>query len=307
MTSYKILITGARSKTAESLTRFIRFETLHDLVLLSRNSGKLDDDSEITKYTVNLNDIKELKKICYSEKPDFIINTSSFNNAALAEKQKKKAWDANVVAVENLINVSRVLDCILIHLSCFHIFNGHNSPYTESGIPDPLNYLGKSKHAAENTCLARHYKSVIVRTGPVYGYSSYGMHGFAAEAVKEFNSGKKVKVSRDYHSSPSFTDDIARVILKIIDKKRIGIFNASGPEILSHKSINEKIANTFNLDGNQIEELPHEKVFPYPFIKKGGLVSLKAETDLGIKFTDFENGLLAIKYKMQKGKKRLKR
>lgn len=305
MTSYKILITGARSKTAQALINFFRNETVHELVLLSKEAKHIDNWGECTKYSVDILDINKLKKICYAEQPDFIINTHSFNNILEAERHKKITWDANVVATENFVSISRVLDCTLIQISCVHIFNGKNSPYFETNAPDPLNYYGKSKHAAENACLARHHKSVIVRCCPIYGYSSFGSNDFLSDTLYSFSKNNSVLFSSTYKFSPTFTDDIARVINKIIDKKRLGIYNCGGPELLSHKDILIKIANIFDINNYTIKNINHNLLFSIPTIENAGLVNLKAETDLGIRFTSFENGLYAIKNKMQKANNNL--
>ena len=62
-----------------------------------------------------------------------------------------------------------------------------------------------------------------------------------------------------------------------------------------------KISDVFGFDNKLISELPVEKLIQKAKRpEKAGLITLKAETDLGISFTTLENGLHSLKYQMER-------
>jgi dTDP-4-dehydrorhamnose reductase len=248
---------------------------------------------------VNILDIKELKKVCYEEKPDVIIHTAALTNVDQCEKDRKLAWELNVTSVENLLSISRVLDCHFIFFSTDYIFDGMKGPYSEEDRPNPISFYGKTKHASENACIVGHNKSTVIRTNVVYGYSSFGKSDFISWLISRLESGSELNIVDGQYCNPTFTDDIARAVIKIIDKKRYGIYNVAGADWLSRYDIALKVAKVFGFDTCKIKSIqPGELKQAAKRPNKGGLVTLKAETDLGIKFTNMENGLLAYRHQL---------
>ncbi len=306
MAKNKILIVGANSKTAIALISLFLSETSFELVLFSRSEIDIPLEKNVRAYAFDPLNLKKLKSICYSEKPNVIINTHSYNDVSNKELNRKKVWDANVIVTENLVSVSRVLDCTLIQLSCEQIFNGKERLYTEQSIPDPLNYYGKAKLAAENACLSRHHKSVIVRCCPLYGFNLRDDFYFNIPSFDDFSSKMPINAYNKLYTTPTFVEDLAVLILKIIDKKRFGVYNCGGPTMYSQVEIFLKISEVFNFYDYLMDYHLLNEVSLYPLkMHSSGLINLKAETDLGVKFTSLENGLLLIKYNMRNNKKRI--
>lgn len=297
----KILILGSSGKLGEALANTIFKESDHKLVLLSSELSFKPADSNINYYKCNVLDFQKVKKIAYNEKPDYIINCAAVNDPFFCEKNRKICSDVNVMTYDNLLSIGRVIDCNIIMPSCDYIFSGKYGPYTEDKHPDPVNYLGKSKHAAENNCRAGSTKVSIIRTSSLYGNSSYSKGGFINDTIRLLEKGKKVHLPHDFYSTPTFTDDAARVILKFIDKQRYGIYNASSKEMLSRYDIACKIADVFDFDKELIIKINSEEYHLKDHLpKKAGLISLKSETDLGIKFSSLEEGLSIMKFKKSK-------
>jgi dTDP-4-dehydrorhamnose reductase len=300
MEAMKIIVTGASSKTAEAFIRIATVETDYELVLISREPDKLDYDPRHRTYAASVTDVKEIKRICYEEKPDVILNTAAMTDVDACEQERKKCWDANVIAVENLASAAKVLDCHLIAFSTDYIFDGVKGPYPEDGRPDPLSYYGKSKHACENICIGDVNKSTIVRTNVVYGQSSYGKTDFIQWVAENLKEEKELNIITGQFCNPTLTDDIAYGLIKIIDKVRYGIYNFAGNDWLNRYEIALKIAEVFELNSELIKPmapvlLKQKATRP----ERGGLVNLKAETDLGIKFSDLETGMNILKNQLQ--------
>lgn len=297
----KILITGSSGKLGEAVTKTIFTESDHQLVLLSSDLSFNPPDDNIIYHKCNVLDFQKVKKIAYDEKPDYIINCAAVNDPLFCEKNRKLCSDVNVMTYDNLLSISRVIDCNIIMPSCDYIFSGKYGPYSEDKHPDPVNYLGKSKHAAENNCRAGSTKVAIIRTSSLYGSSSYNKGGFINETIRMLEKGKKVHLPHDFYSTPTYSDDAARVILKFIDKQRYGIYNASSKEMLSRYEIAVKIAEVFGFDKDLIIKISKDEYkLKNHLPRKAGLISLRSETDLGIKFSSLQEGLSIMKFKKAK-------
>ncbi len=284
----KVLITEAYNLAADSLLRLIKSETDFYIYLLSGEVKENYHKDRINLYPVNITDFKSVKKIIYGIKPDVIINTLNYGN--IHSSDKKKIWNYNVIAAENIFSISRVLDCHLISLSNEFVFDGVKGPYIEMDKPGAVYYYGTSKHAMENACLTNVNNCTLVRHSMLYGYNSYGYTCFSSELIAALQRKNSFEIKEDYLTNPCFADEFAYAIIKIIEKKRLGIYHIAGPEYLSLSDFAAKIALSFKLAQGFIKTKKPDNY------KKFGLVNYKTETDLGIKFSNVENGLTAMQY-----------
>ncbi len=303
MADLKILITGASSKTAEALIKLFKYETGHKLILLSSRINKLKQYEGYDYHRVNSLSFKDIKTLCYDMKPDIIINTAGFTDVDKCEDDRKTAWDLNVTLVEYLASISRVIDSHLITFSSDYVFDGNRGPYIEEDRPNPINFYGKTKHAMENACLSNLNKITVVRTNSIYGYSSTGKVDFIRWVLYKLEQGYGVNIVTSQYCNPTYVEDIAVAVNKIITKKRTGVYHIGGTDWLNRYDIALKTARVFGYDETLIKpvavaELNQTAKRPV----KGGLVTLKAETDLGIKLTSLESGLMALRHQLRDNK-----
>lgn len=299
MEEKNILICGGSNLIAEILIEILLNESNHNLIIISSKAKSFRKNDRMKASYIDLTDMKSLKSFCYNEKLDLIVNTASINDLELCENNHKLAWDINVVAVENLASVARVLDIQLITISSDYVFDGRKGPYSEDAKPDPINYFGKTKHAAENVCITGVNRGTIVRTSKVYGFSSFMKKDFTAHIFESVFEKKKVDVSDSYFSTPTLADDVALTIFRIIEKERYGIYNAAGSDYLNNYETVKQVLRVFQQDEKYINLIPKKDFkLSLKIPEKAGLINLKAETDLSIKFSNFEDGLASYRYKV---------
>jgi len=293
----KILITGASGKVGEAITRFLINETDWGIILLSENANKLNPSVRYKTYQVDLKNKKLLKEICFDERPDVIINCAAMTNVDGCEDEKELCWNLNVNLVEDLGSIAKILEAHLITISTDYIFDGKDGPYDENYSPNPLSYYGKSKLAAENYCRSHLDKYSIIRTNVVYGYSSYDKTNFIEWVEAKLSKGEELTLIDGQYCNPTLSDDIAHTIFRCIEKNAYGIYNAAGKDWMNRFEIALIIAETYGYDKSLINEVA-SSTFKQKAIRpeKGGLITLKAETNLGINYSGLENGLYTIKY-----------
>src|SRR3989339_457528 len=282
MNDINIMILGASGRIANSLIRFFRLETNHRLILLSNFPEKLPRYEGYDYQKINSLDFKEIKNVCFKEKPEIIINAAGYTDVDKSETERNTAWDLNVTLAENLASISRVIDSHLISFS---------SDY---------DFYGRTKHGMENACLYNLNTSTVIRTNCIYGSEARGKTDFIRWVLYKLEQGFGFEIVNGQFCNPTYTEDIAVVVNKVISKKRYGIYHAGGPDWLSRYDIAVKTARIFSQDETLIKPInPSQLEQSAKRPNKGGLVTLKAQTDLGIEFTSLESGLMTLKQSMR--------
>lgn len=296
-----VLVVGANSKVAEALSRVFRGNGRKNIIFASTESEPPKYyGNEFQFITLDLNSRKDIKHVCFSKQPQFIINTTAFTNVDLCETERKKAWTVNVSFVENLVNVCRLIDSHLIHFSTDYIFDGNSGPYTETSTPNPLSYYGKTKLASENICLTGNISCSIIRTNVLYGATLKLKPDFVLWVLNRLKEQKPFFVVNDQFSNPTLTDDIALLIEKLLVIPKSGIFHTGGQDWISRYQFAQIIARVFKFDQSLVGEIKTTDLHqPATRPLKAGLITLSTETSLGVKFCSVENGLLTMRRQLQ--------
>lgn len=284
----KILITEACNLVAESIIRVLQRESEHSIHIISEKAKEKFSSGKLNLYPSDLMNFRQVKDAAYSIKPDVIINT--FEYGTIYENDKKKMQDCNVLAADNIFSISRVLGCHLIAISNEFVFNGRRGPFTEKDSPDTISYYGNTKHAMENSCLINVKNCTVVRHSLLYGYNAFNYSAFVSGLVNTLKSKKIFNLKENYLTNPCLADEFAYAVLKIIDKKRTGIYHISSKDYITIHEFADKVAEIYSLDSSFIKSYTPEPK------KRFGLVNLKAEAELGIKFSGVESGLIAMKH-----------
>lgn len=291
----KILIIGASGALAIALSKLLLAETDYTLYYLTSKNIQITDDQNKFILAHPL-DVKNVKNFCFNVLPDVIINCAGFSNVVEAEEERKLAWDLNVRVVENLVNISKILDSHLVLLSSDLVFDGIKGPYYDETKPNPLNYYGKTKHTAENISLTSLKKITVVRTTPFYGLPFSENNTFLDDYIYKLFRNYRLDASDFLFTNPCFIDDLTLTIMKLIERELYGVYNTGGSDWLSHYDFAVKVAEIFDFN----KKLIHKIKNPFEGVRmpqKAGLITLKTETNLSIRFTPLENGLSTCRFR----------
>ncbi len=298
MANTDVLIVGAGGKVASACLQLFLQETDWRIAVLSSREhveGQ-PDDARLAKHRIGALDFQELRTLCAELKPRVIINAAAMTNVDACESEKQLAHNLNVKAVENVVRACKTVDAHLIHYSTDYIFNGQKGPYAEDDVPAPLNYYGKTKLAGENAILSAKIPASILRTNIVYGKAPGVKTDFVTWVRDKCRAGERITIANDQFGNPTLCDDIALATLRVIEKGRTGIYNVAGADYLDRFDFAKRIAAFF--------ELPDENIVPVSTSElqlaarrplRAGLITLKEETDLGIKPTSLANGMLCYR------------
>lgn len=290
----RIFIVGANGMLGQRTIEF--YSSDKNVQLFACSIEKKPLFNNVDYLCCNITERDKIKQAVYNFMPDVIINAAAYTNVNLSETEREIAWKINVKGVEHLAESARVIDAHIIHISSDYIFDGKNGPYSENDKPNPLGYYGRTKLASENVLKISGALYTILRTNVLYGVALKSKADFVEWLVDTVRSGKPVRIVDDQVSNPTFIDDLVQAISKVIEFRKYGVYNIGGREFLSRYEFTEIIADYFNLNKSLItpiktKELNQAARRPL----KSGLITLKAEAELGYKPVTIRESFAIIK------------
>jgi dTDP-4-dehydrorhamnose reductase len=284
-------------------------ETNYELVLTAREPNSLFADlskeKRIRGYRpMDVTQRASVKEVIMAEKPDVIVNCAVFVKVDEAETQRETAWHTNVSAVEHLSEMARKVDARIVHISSDLVFDGVRAPYTETDTPHPINYYGRTKLASENVLRTAGIEHTIFRTCVVYGAAEHAKANYALSVLTALEDGQPVHAATDLLSAPTLVDDLALAIVRATERKRLGLYHVGGPEMITRFEFANRVAEVFGLDAGLIlpttmAELKSSGIWRAERPSRTGLVSLKAQTDLGLRLSNVDDGLRVMERGME--------
>ncbi len=296
----RVMIIGGAGLLGRSMAQLFRDETEWDVILATRDY--LVDSHGYERWDSTSR--AEWKRIVLSSRwnPDVIVNTAAMTNVDKCETEREAAWKTNVGLVEIITEMCRKIDARLIQISSDYVFDGSAGPYTESDRPNPINYYGKTKLAAENVCLRSGVDCAIVRTMWLYGIAGEGKKTFADWVVESLKDGQTINIVADEVGNPTFVDDVSYSVLKIIERGLRGVVNVAGPERMSRLEWAEIVCKVYGINPKEqlkaIESIDLGRIAFRPL--ESGLVTTKASSLIEFKGLDVVNGTSTLKTTLER-------
>jgi dTDP-4-dehydrorhamnose reductase len=296
----KVLITGGNGLLGQSVTRLLLQETEHEILVTGSGEepavGKL-----LSAYRqVDVTNKKQLRDCMQNFRPAVIVHTAANTGVDACEEDRDMAQLVNVKSVEYLAESARIFDSHIIHISSDYVFDGEKAPLDESAMPNPINYYGRTKHASENIVRGAGVRHTIIRTMILYGFGYNVKPNFALWVLGNLTAGNKISVVIDQYGQPTFVDDLAYGIIKIIDRERTGLYHLSGAEVVSRYDFAVAVAETFRLPKNLIQPITSDELLQLaPRPRYSEFVTQKARVELGIRMSNVHEGLSVLRKQIE--------
>jgi dTDP-4-dehydrorhamnose reductase len=205
----RILITGAGGLVGRAL---------------NDHCVRLDD--EVLAYDRNGLDIAnatQVEQIVAEVKPEVIINCAAWTDVDGCESDVERSKAVNELGPENLALSSRKTGSLLITISTDYVFDGTKDGfYTQRDNPNPLSIYAQSKLDGERRAQSAHARSVVVRTGFVFGR---GGKNFLSTVVDRTRRGEKVKAIADAWGTPTYANHLAARLRELAEIDLPGLFH----------------------------------------------------------------------------------
>lgn len=291
----KILVTGANGLLGQKLSALLMQD--HHVIPVFTAREKLSFTLKRGQFqALDITDEEAVLETLRSVKPDIVINTAAMTHVDQCEAQQDKCWKNNVTAVQYLIEGCAEIKSHLVHVSTDFIFDGSHGPLDENELPNPVNFYGKSKAAAEKLIMDSETNWTILRTVLVYGITNDLSRSNIVLWVKEnLEKGKSIKVVNDQWRTPTLAEDLALGCYLAATKRANGIYHVSGKDFMTPYDIAVATAEFFNLDKSLITPAD-STTFTQPAKRpaKTGFIIEKAKRELGYQPHSFKEGLAIL-------------
>jgi len=241
----KILITGGNGMVARAAKRI--FESRGDEVV------------SVTREDLDISSRDYVRSLMNSVRPDAVVNCAAYTNVDGCESNEELCFAVNATGVENLAIESREIGARFVTISTDYVFDGASSDfYTEYDAPNPISVYGKSKLEGERRALTANDESIIVRSGWIYGH---GGTNFLSVVAEKISRGESVTAISDSFGTPTFADDLCRVIRSLLDAKVTGIFHvANEGEGTSYHGFAVEVAKALRVSTDLISEISEKQL-----------------------------------------------
>ncbi len=297
----KVLVTGSNGLLGQKLVQKLKSDLSICLIATSKGKNRLSNRDGYIYVSVDVTNKEEVDNVIAYHKPNVVINTAAMTNVDLCEDKKNECDLLNVDAVGYLADACERINAHLIHISTDFIFDGEDGPYREEDIPNPLSYYGLSKLKSEQLLQAHSVKWTILRTIIVFGIGENLSKGNIVLWAKEaLCKGDALNIVDDQYRAPTLVDDLADICILAIKKKTLGIFNASGKDIMSIYEIVERVAEYYGMSTDNLNKIStatlNQKAVRPP---KTGFILDKSINELGYKPHSFEECLAIMDEQMK--------
>ncbi len=206
-----ILVTGAKGQLGSDLVNLLK---LSGYRVIGMGKSELDITNE-----------EEVNKVVTLLKPDIIIHCAAYTQVDKAESEPDLAFLINAIGTRNIAVAAENNDSKLVYISTDYVFDGNSTkPYHEFSPVSPINIYGSSKLAGEMMVRDFHSKFFIVRTSWVFGING---NNFVKTMLQLSKEKEKLKVVNDQTGCPTYTVDLSRCILQLIETNKYGIYHVS--------------------------------------------------------------------------------
>jgi dTDP-4-dehydrorhamnose reductase len=291
----KILITGSNGLLGQNLINLLIETTAYNIIATGRGESRLPfkASSQYNYFSLDITDGIAVNDFLQQQQPDVIIHAAAMTQPDPCELNWVECWNVNVTATRFLVSAAESINARFIYVSTDFVFDGTDGPYKETDQPNPVNYYGSSKLAAEKAVEESKLHWAIVRTVLVYGNILVGNRSNIISWVKEnLENNKPIKVVSDQWRTPTYVEDLAKGILLVVEKNAKGIFHISGEEGMSPYNMACAVADYLLLDKSLLTEV-NAATFTQPAQRplRTGFVIGKAKKELGYQPLGFKEAL----------------
>lgn len=213
----KILVTGVKGQ--------LGYDVVNELEKRGIQAVGTDvDDMDVTNGEI-------CDQVIKSVGPDAVIHCAAYTAVDAAEDNVELCRKINADGTRNIAVVCKELDIPMLYLSTDYVFDGHGTrPWEPDDERHPLNVYGQTKYEGELAVEELLSKYFIVRIAWVFGVNGKNFIKTMLRLGKERGA---VSVVYDQFGSPTYTYDLAKLLVDMILTDKYGTYHATNEGICS--------------------------------------------------------------------------
>ena len=228
----KVLVTGANGQLGYDVVKELQKQNIECC-------GASRQDFDIVDFEV-------MEKFITNYMPDAVIHCAAYTAVDKAEDEQGLCQLVNASATENIAEICKKINAKMLYISTDYVFDGtKNGFYEVDDKPNPINVYGKTKLIGEQVVQRILEKYYIVRISWVFG--EHG-NNFVKTMLRLGRKYKKLNVVADQYGSPTYTADLAPLLVDMIQTEKYGIYHATNEEVCTWAEFAEEIFKIAGMD-----------------------------------------------------------
>lgn len=211
----KVLVTGVKGQ--------LGYDVVNELEKRGIEAVGVDiEEMDITDST-------SVNKVIIEAAPDAVIHCAAYTAVDAAEDHVEVCRKVNAEGTQNIANVCKELDIKMIYISTDYVFDGKGTrPWEPDDERHPLNVYGLTKYEGELAVQNTLDKFFIVRIAWVFGVNG---GNFIKTMLKLAETRDRLTVVNDQYGSPTYTYDLASLLVDMVQTDKYGIYHATNEGI----------------------------------------------------------------------------
>ena len=228
----KVLVTGVAGQLGHDVMNELAkrgYEGIGSDIAKSYNG--IQDGTPVVSMPyvqMDITDKASVEKVLTEVNADAVIHCAAWTAVDLAEDEDKKdkVHAVNAEGTKNIAEVCKKLDSKMVYTSTDYVFNGQGEEPWQPNCKDyqPLNVYGQSKLDGELAVSETLDKYFIVRIAWVFGKNG---NNFIKTMLKVGKNHDKLRVVNDQIGTPTYTFDLARLLVDMIETDKYGYYHAT--------------------------------------------------------------------------------
>lgn len=254
----KVLVTGAKGQLGQDVVSLLKEQTW-EVFGFGREELNITDEKQVSEKVLLI-------------QPDIIIHTAAYTQVDQAESDEESAFKVNAEGTKYLAQAAEAVGAKFCYVSTDYVFDGtKDTPYKADDQTNPQTVYGKSKLVGEQYTQEYCSKSYIVRTSWVFGL--YG-NNFVKTMLRLAEENKELGIVHDQVGSPTYTTDLARFIISLVQTDKYGVYHGSNSGVCSWYEFAKEIFKQSNIEivvnPLKTEDFPRPAARPkYSVLDKG--------------------------------------
>ena len=211
----KVLVTGVNGQLGHDVVKELRKRNID---AIGTDIGEMD-----------ITDAQSVDTVIRTAAPDAVIHCAAYTAVDAAEDNEAVCRKINAEGTQNIATVCKALDCKMIYIST--VFGGQGDrPWEPEDERDPKSVYGQTKYEGELAVQNTLDKYFIVRIAWVFGLNG---KNFVKTMLNLAKTHDRLTVVNDQFGSPTYTYDLAKLLVDMVQTEKYGIYHATNEGVCS--------------------------------------------------------------------------
>ena len=224
----KVLVTGVAGQLGHDVMNELASRNLEGYGTdLAETYAGIQDGTYVCRapyVSLDITDAQAVQKVMDEVHPDAVVHCAAWTAVDKAEDMPDVVRKVNADGTKNIVEACKKHDIPVMYFSTDYVFNGEGTnPWMEYGHREPLNVYGQTKYEGE-LAVESYPKHFIIRISWVFGKNG---NNFIKTMLRLGKERGAVSVVNDQIGMVTYTYDLARLVVDMIQTKEYGTYHAT--------------------------------------------------------------------------------